>query len=78
MGRRAKKKAARDAKRAKARERDTVSVRGVRMGLVVKWVAWGEEVKDRLDDRRLTLRRIASCVPWTTSMTHSIRFGTSC
>ena len=38
MGRRAKKKAARGTKRAKARERDTVSVRGVRMGLVVKWM----------------------------------------
>ena len=38
MGRRAKKKAARGTKRAKVRERDTVSVRGVRMGLVVKWM----------------------------------------
>ena len=38
MGRRAKKKAARGTKRAKVRERDTVSVRGVRVGLVVKWM----------------------------------------
>ena len=37
MGRRAKRKAARGTKRAKAAERDTVSVRRVRMGLVVKW-----------------------------------------